>query len=117
MGYNTVLMVLNDTVDYGAKDPEIGKRIHEAVLSWPGRERDRARIDIYARPADGGCASYGSVVSQEHADYQQIVVVGGNTGCPLSEAADLDWYALDQLKNALERYGYRVTKRRKPVSR
>jgi hypothetical protein len=108
------LVLLNDTVDYGAKDSQIGQRILDAVRAYPARDRDRGRLDIFARPDAGGGASYGSVISQAHADYSQIVVVGRNYGRPLHECADLDWYAVDQLKTALEKNGYRVTKRRKP---
>ncbi len=113
MGFNTVLMILNDTVDYGAKDSHIGKRILDAVRGYTVRDYAPSRLDIYARPDDGGSASYGSVISQEHADYSQIVVVGQNRGRKLQDCNDLDWLALQTIKEALERHGYRVTKRRK----
>ena len=56
-----------------------------------------------------GC---GSVISQSHADDEQVVVVHGNTGRRAQDADDLGWRALDVMKACLERHGYTVTKRR-----
>lgn len=109
MGFNTVLMVLNDHLDVGAKDPEIGRRIRDAVCSYPARDRDRHRLDIYAR-SDRCSASYASVISQAHADDTQVVVVGRNYGQPISECDKLDWWTIKQITAALERNGYRVMK-------
>lgn len=107
MGFNTVMMVLNDTVDVGAKDPEIGQRIRDAVISWSSRDRDPGRCDIYAR-SDRAIASYASVISQAHADYSQVVVVGRNCGAPIVECNELDHYALGQIADALRRHGWTV---------
>lgn len=108
MGYNTVLVVYNDTVDWGEKDPEIGRRIHEAVRGWSVRKHRPGATDIFARFPQGGGASYGQVVSQEHADYSQVVVVGGNTGRPINECEELDWHATNQIAEALKRCGWTV---------
>lgn len=114
MGYNTVLVVLNDNVDLGAKDSKLGERILDATRGWHARSRDRSATDIFARSDDGmRLASYGEVISLAHADYSQVVVVGRNTGRPLPECNDLDWYALDQLQEALVRHGYTVKKPKK----
>lgn len=104
MGFNTVAVLYNDQADRIAEDPTIGHEIARAMRRWSVRDRDSLATWFGA----------GMVVSQAHADYSQVVVVGRNTGKPLAECADLDWYVLDQLKEALERHGYRVTKRRKP---
>lgn len=102
MGFNTVAILLNDQTHEFANDGPLGARIANAMRNYPSRDR----LDCWF--------GAGKVISQAHADYSQVVVVGRNTGCPLSECTDLDWYAINQLKDALERHGYRVTKRRKP---
>lgn len=102
MGFNTVAVLYND-FDF-TKQQHLGERIQSAMRSWP--DRDRIQLG-----ANFGC---GIVISQAHADYTQVVVVGRNTGYPISEATDLDWYALNQIKACLEANGYRVVKKRKP---
>lgn len=101
MGFNTVAVLYNDQTHEIANDGPLGARIANAMRNYP--QRDRLNCWFGA----------GQVVSQAHADYSQVVVVGRNTGKPLAECAELDWYAIDQLKAALERHGYRVTKKRK----
>lgn len=102
MGYNTVVVLYNDHTDCFAKDGPLGGRIAKAMQAWSYRSRDPSATYFGS----------GMVVSQDHADYDQVVVVGQNSGRPLSECNDLSWMAIDQLKNALERHGYKVTKRR-----
>ena len=84
MGYNTVLVVLNDNVDMGARDPHLGERILSAVRSWT-RRRDRHELQFFARAPNGGAASYGEVISQDHANGYQVVIVHGNTGWRLDD--------------------------------
>lgn len=63
-----------------------------------------------------------TLLSQDHADGYQVVIVHGNTGFRVSQDepepswARLDWRALDPMKACLERHGYKVTKPRKPKS-
>ena len=122
MGYNTVALLLNDNLDIGAKDPDLGKRIRYASLNWQTRSRG-VDLDIcaFATFENGGscAASYGSIISQDHADGYQVVIVHGNMGWRAGDAdydKYLGWQALDTMKACLERYGYRVTKQRKPAS-
>ena len=78
------------------------------MIGWLHRDRDQSVTNFGA----------GRVVSQADAGYSQIVVVAGGTGLPLRECNNLDWYALDQLEEALERHGYKVTKpRKRPLAR
>lgn len=116
MGYNTVLVVYNDTVDWGAKDPDIGKRIHLAVRSWSDRHRDRSQLDIIALSGGGGGASYGQVCSQAHADYDQVVVVGQNRGRPLEDCTDLGVMTQRELAEALIKHGWTVKPPKRPRS-
>lgn len=100
MGFNTVAVLYND-FNFETY-PKVGARIAEAMRGWSTRDRDRLATHFGA----------GIVVSQAHANYTQIVVVGKNTGKPISEANDLDWMAIDSLKQCLERHGYKVIKPR-----
>lgn len=104
MGFNTVAVLYNDHWHEFAKDGPLGGRIANAMRNYPPRE---SVTECWFEA--------GEIVSQAHADYSQVVVVGRNTGQPLDKCDDLDWHAIDQLKAALERHGYRVTKRRKPL--
>lgn len=101
MGFNTVAVLYNDCSF--ADDVTLGNRIEQAIrqLNWPSQNKMACYF------------GKGAVISQAHADYTQIVAVGKNTGKPISEANDLDFFALDQLKECLERHGYKVTKRRR----
>lgn len=109
MGYNTVAVLYNDGLHYGVGDAGLGERIQTASRNWSNRQDHRFHIDFFARSGNAS-ASYGRIVSQEHADYSQVVVVGRNTGAPLRECDNLDRYALDQLADALTRHGYTVKK-------
>lgn len=104
MGFNTVAVLYND---FNFETfPNLGKRIGEAIRGYSFRDRDNQVTNFGA----------GIVISQAHADNSQVVIVGRNTGQRVSKATDLDWFALEQMKECLERHGYRIIKRRKPVS-
>lgn len=109
MGLNTVMLVLNDAIGVGAEDPQLGERIERAILG-------HGRNDGHMFSSNGRCSSsYGQVISSSHADYYQVTVVHGNMGWRVDDAAMdkyLGWHALDQMKECLERNGYKVTKRR-----
>lgn len=102
MGFNTVAVLYNDF--NFADDATIGPRIQRAMRGWLERDRDRMATYFGA----------GIVVSQAHADYSQVVVVGKNTGKPIVECDDLDHYALGQIADALRRHGWTVKPPAKP---
>lgn len=97
MGFNTVAVLLNDFTHELERDGRYGARIAEAMRNV-GHRREWLSASFGA----------GSCISQAHADHTQIVVVGRNTGKPLSEATDLDIWALEQMADALLRHGWRV---------
>lgn len=101
MGYNTVLVVLNDTVEMGARDPRLGETILSAVRAWTGRRR-RYDLQFFARTPNGGAGSYGEVISQDHADGHQVVIVHGNTGWRLDDP-DLPEECFKALEQQLKR--------------
>jgi hypothetical protein len=107
MGFNTVAVLYNDF--NFAKQPDIGRRIHDAMRGWSMRDRDRMATHFGA----------GIVVSQAHADYTQIVAVGRNTGQPIEDCNDLDYLALQRMAECLIRHGWTArppAKKRKPAA-
>lgn len=72
MGYNTVLEVSNDAIHMLKDDDTFGERLYRAILEF----RPGARSDV----AIGNHVNACSVISQAHADYTQVVAVGGNYG-------------------------------------
>lgn len=103
MGFNTVAVIYNDHIHRLREDGPIGHELATAMTQWNGRR------DACLR----GYFGAGQIVSMAHADYSQVVVVGRNSGCHVRDAKDLDWSALDQMKECLERHGFKVTKPRR----
>ncbi len=106
MGWNTVAVLYNDFIgdlkrDQGRYGPEIAAAI--LALGHPPEHR-RHHLSFGA----------GRVISQAHADYDQVVIVGQNSGQLLQDAETVSRYALVQMAECLERHGYTVTKRFKP---
>ncbi|EKS29314.1 hypothetical protein [Afipia felis] len=101
MGFNTVAVLYNDF--NFAKEHDIGERIARAMRGWHERDHDALATWFGA----------GMVVSQAHADYDQIVVVGQNRGRRITDANDLDTVALEQMADCLKRHGWTA----KPPSR
>ena len=97
MGYNTALMFYND-----------------AANQWPEEIR-RAVDSIKQSDKDFG---YGKVISYDHSSWNQLVVVGHNTGHLISYAQDLDPFKTDDanllntMAEVLRNNGYKVTKNR-----
>lgn len=71
MGYNSVLVVLNDRLHEIERDPEFGKKVADAIRAH-GSSRGR-----YGEPYITGQTQ---VISVQHADFAQVVRVGGNCG-------------------------------------
>ena len=68
MGWNSVVVVLNDRLHEIENDPEFGKKLAQAIRAHDYRER---------QPYITGQTQ---VISCCHADTVQIVAVGANTG-------------------------------------
>lgn len=104
MGFNTVAVLYTDCVGNFEEAGHLGARIALAMQAWPP-----------FRLQDEYCLLFGAgrVISQAHADYWQVVIIGHNTGYCANEAEGLNWTALDQMQRCLERHGYKITKPRK----
>lgn len=69
MGFNSVVVILNDCLHEIESDPEFGKKVAQAIRAHGARPEHRPYITGQTQ-----------VLSVEHADTMQIVAVGGNTG-------------------------------------
>lgn len=85
MGYNTVVMLLNDMH-------------HE----WP----DELKVATFSRGRKWFL--YGQVLSEDHADGVQIVAVSGNTGQRLTPFSEVNREYLEALMYILQGHGYAV---------
>lgn len=69
MGFNSVVVILNDCLHEIESDPFFGKKVAQAIRAHGGRPEHRPYITGQTQ-----------VLSVEHADTMQIVAIGGNTG-------------------------------------
>jgi hypothetical protein len=99
MGYNTVAVLYNDHTHIIAQSGPVGARIARAMRNYHEIERDSMARDFGA----------GVVISQDHADGEQVVIVSRNFGWRASEANNLGWQALHDMSECLKRHGYKVT--------
>lgn len=98
MGINTVAVLLNDFTHEFDGDGPLGKRIAHAMMTWNHGSN---------RPGDlKGYFHAGRVISAAHADYEQVVIIGKNTGCTVYDAKDLSYLALDSMAQCLKRHGW-----------
>jgi hypothetical protein len=112
MGYNTVAVFMNDTIDMVADDNEFGKRLYDATLEASGR---RKKVDVPAHSARRGIAcNAATILSCRHADDPQVVVVKQNTGYVYNYKETLPDHVIEDLKFVLEEHGYRISKKPRP---
>lgn len=71
MGFNSVVVILNDRLNEIERDPEFGKKVADAIRSF-GISQPEQYITGQTQ-----------VISVCHADTAQIVRVGANTGRPI----------------------------------
>lgn len=102
MGYNTVAVLYNDVLDIIRREPKFGEIVYQGFLGY-----QQAR-----NPRDANFV-YGEIISCEHADYDQLVVVGQNRGRQLRDVDDPSPMMLLEMKEFMEKHGYRVVKKRK----
>ena len=96
MGYNTVAVLYNDMTH------EMPDRMKRAVTHSVSDKT----------PSMDGWFGFGQVISQAHADVEQVVVIGRNTGRTVDKANELGPWALEQMAECLKRHGYTVKKSR-----
>ena len=108
MGYNSVLVVMNDALDMIRNDPEFGERVYQSTLSVRDRE------DVSAHSNNGGIfCNAATVISSAHADEPQVMVVKHNTGWVYRYGKTLPDSVLEDLAFVLEQHGYRISRKKK----
>ena len=95
MGFNTAVIVRNDFLHEIKDDPQFGEKLYGAIIS-NGREYHGQGF---------------SVLPSQHADYMQVVTIGGNSIRSLGFGGS--WTAEDKdiLKALAASMGYRLVKR------
>lgn len=90
MGFNTVVVVLNDAVHMIAEDTSWGASLARAVSAFHSSRRRAEYNPIPARGNSGRSVYCNSaeVISQAHADSYQVVVAHGNTGWAITADPD-----------------------------
>lgn len=85
MGHNTSVIVLNDAVHLIREDKEFGKKLADAIgeLQLPAKMRRHGGewgVDV----SSGGHTNAATAIETHHADYDTLILFGGNTGTILS---------------------------------
>lgn len=83
MGYNTTIVVMNDSLGDIESDPEFGKRLVTAIRSV----NSRGLSDVSAHGKYGIACNAARVIETHHSSYDVIVKIGGNTGTIVREEA------------------------------
>lgn len=109
MGYNTTIVLLNDSLGDLARDQEFGAKLAEAV-SHLAIERP---IDVCV----GCCANGALVLETHHADQLLPVMVGGN-GARVITDTYVRWNSddpeMDLLRALAKKHGFTLRKKPKP---
>ena len=108
MGYNTTVIILNDHLSDIRSDLEFGQKLAHAIQE-----------SFVESPVD---MSVAKVITSQHADYETVIVMHGNTGKVLSPYANNPLRVENKdaeriLTNLAEMYGYKLVKKSKRVAR
>lgn len=93
MGYNTVAVLYNDmSQEISEAMPRLGQAMR--AYGWKRSSVDR---------------NFGSgvVISQEHADWLQVVVAGRNTGWAIGRDEDVPDYVMEAVCRAIDAAGWK----------
>lgn len=98
MGYNSVILVLNDRLWDIEKDPAFGSKLCDAIREASSRPDRFPEVP----------GSQTVVINTDHADVMQIIAVGGNYGRVLGSGS---WRDSDEelLVKLAAKYGYFLT--------
>lgn len=114
MGYNSVVLVLNDCLGDIEKDKDFGNKISGAVSAL----HNNNQIDIHS----GCCVNAATAISCQHADITQIIAVGGNCASVLGNVYGSRNHHKEEgqiaiLKQLADKFGYRLAKKPKKTSK
>ena len=97
MGFNSVVMILNDPLHELERNPNLGEHIGYAIQEYP-------------KECNG---NQFRVLGSNHADQMHLYAVGGNTGRDLGFVGGYRSNDVEILKALAEKMGFRVVKKRK----
>ena len=107
MGYNTTILVLNDTLHTIERDRDFGKKVADAIRSIHyGYEKP---IGISVTDGKSIHCDAASVIETHHADTTAIIAIGKNYGKVLNyctEANELD--AIQAIESIAYAHGLKV---------
>lgn len=111
MGWNSTVVVLNDALGDIERDPDFGKKLGSAIMSY--QMRHGQGVDVTA-----GChCNAARVIETHHADNTTLVAIGGNDGEKYVETFGWnltdDKFKLRILQEFADQLGYRVVKKSK----
>jgi hypothetical protein len=104
MGLNTAALILNDALHTIERDPEIGQKIGMGIAM-----AHRSGGDIAAHSSNGTHIGAIQVLPSQHADYVQIVAIGGN--CIRRLGTSGKWEPEDLLRDLADQLGFTLRKR------
>jgi hypothetical protein len=120
MGFNTTVVVHNDSLGTISKDPEFGKNLARAILSIGFR--DDKCIGVSAHADNCVHCNAVEVIETHHADSVVAVAVGGNYGVEIGYAggyktmgSDVD-SKIEMVRTLAENLGYTLRKKPKRKS-
>lgn len=108
MGYNTAVLVLNDSIHEIAKDPDFGWKVAQAAANF-GKTTD---ISV------GGHVNAATVYSAAHADVVQVMAFGGNHASTLMRIHNGGRHytseeQVELIRHLADQYGFRLVKKSK----
>ena len=111
MGYNSTIVVMNDSLHAIAEDKEFGQKLASAIQKL---SLGRGSVDVSA-----GChVNAATAIESHHADFMVPVLVGANYGRELKEGS-VGWshdevdQEIQMLRQLAEKHGFRLTKKPK----
>jgi hypothetical protein len=111
MGHDATIVINMDAVDQIQKDPEFGKKVYDACCTIAGSRRSPVSI------SSGGYHSAAVAVDCHHADWHQVMIIGGrgaiicNAGTNWQQDETDEDVQLRALKSLADSLGYRVSKK------
>ena len=111
MGWNTSVVLYNDSLHMIRDDPEFGRRLHDAAVQAIRGEH----VDFCTHSPRGGSASAGMVIETHHADQTALIAVGGNYGNCLGTTWGYSHHEKEQqlevLRRIADQFGYSLRKK------
>lgn len=107
MGFNTAVIILNDSVHMADENPHVGTDLYHAVCNARADDKFSGAIAVQK---NRGVATLGYALPSQHADTIQIVAVGGNQIRTLGFSYSNDDEVI--LRTLADKLGFRLVKKK-----